>query len=119
MQFNIELSKTAAEQYEHILFHLTETRQKKETALLLKEFDNALDHLERMADSCDLCETPLLKTKGFRLFPFDNLPYLFVFRVKGRLVIIEGFYHKLQDCEHVLISTGASISSDRPVFPSR
>jgi hypothetical protein len=58
--------------------------------------------LEKATDSFDICNNSRLKKLGFRKIRFTKHRYLFVYRINGDEVIVEGIYHELQDYENAI-----------------
>lgn len=56
-----------------------------------------------MADTFGYCKSNRLKEMGLYRIRFAKHRYLFVYRIKGNRVIIEGIYHELQDYENSII----------------
>lgn len=103
MQYSVEISELAEEQYDSILDYLAYTKKNPQAVRgVIEDYDYAIELLEKMADSFGYCEDDRLRRLGFHKLHFKNHRYLFVYRVNGDRVIIEGMYHELQDYENAI-----------------
>lgn len=101
MQFNVEVSELAERQYDNILDYIAhELKNPQALVNVMDDYDSTITKLENMADSFGYCRSERLRTMDLRKIKFERHRYLFVFRVKGNRVIIEGMYHELQDYEN-------------------
>ncbi len=104
MQFNVELSQLAEKQYDNILSYIAnELKNLQALEDVMDDFDNTIGRLEKMADTFGYCKSNRLKEMGLYRIRFAKHRYLFVYRIKGNRVIIEGIYHELQDYENSII----------------
>ena len=104
MQFNVELSELAEQQYDEILSYIAnELKNPQALKNVMDDFDNTITKLERRADSFGYCNSNRLKEMGLHKIRFARHRYLFVYRVNKSQVIIEGMYHELQDYENAII----------------
>ena len=103
MQYNVSLSKLAEEQYDKILSYIS-NKLKNPQALMsvMDDYDTTISVLEKAAASFAFCKSNRLKEMGFHKINFDNHRYLFVYRIVGNEVIVEGMYHELQDYENAI-----------------
>ena len=103
MQFNVELSYLAEKQYDNILSYISD-KIKNPQALdnVMNDFDDTIEVLEQSADVYGYCSSRRLKDMGLHKIKFARHRYLFVYRIKGQQVIIEGIYHELQDYENAI-----------------
>ncbi|MCI7322400.1 MAG: type II toxin-antitoxin system RelE/ParE family toxin [Lachnospiraceae bacterium] len=101
MQFNVELSELAEQQYDKILSYIA-YKLKNPQALqnVMDDFDDTVEKLEKMADSFGYCNSDRLKELGLHKIHFSKHRYMFVYRVDKSKVIIEGMYHEMQDYEN-------------------
>ena len=103
MQYSVEISELAEEQYDNILDYLAnEKKNSQAVSGVINDFDYAVEQLERMAETFGYCQDFRLKLMGFHKLHFKNYRYLFVYRINGSRVIIEGMYHELQDYENAI-----------------
>lgn len=103
MQFNVELSDLAIEQYDKFLDYIYHTLLNPQAAAgLMQDFDDTISILERQADSFGYCASEQLRKLKFRKINFQRHRYLFVYRVDQNKVIVEGMYHELQDYENAI-----------------
>jgi hypothetical protein len=68
----------------------------------MDDYDATISILEKVAGSFDFCNNSRLKELGFRKIRFAKHRYLFVYRINGDEVIVEGIYHELQDYENAI-----------------
>lgn len=101
MQFNVEFSELAERQYDSILGYIA-NKLKNPQALhnVMDDFDATVEKLERMADCFGYCKSERLRALGLHKINFAFHRYLFVYRIDGTRVIVEGVYHEMQDYEH-------------------
>ena len=101
MQFNVELSELAEQQYDKILSYIA-YKLKNPQALqnVMDDFDDTIEKLEKMAESFGYCSSNRLKEMGLHKIHFAKHRYLFVYRVNKSQVIVEGMYHEMQDYEN-------------------
>ena len=103
MQYSVEISELAEEQYEYILDYLVNVKMNIQAVQgVIADFDYAVEQLEKMADSFAYCRNDRLRSMGFHKLKFKSHRYLFVYRINGGRVIIEGLYHELQDYENAI-----------------
>ena len=67
------------------------------------DFDTAVSTLEKMPTSFSYCQSDKLRNLGLRKLHFEKHRYLFVYRVIGNKIVIEGVYHELQDYENAIM----------------
>ena len=100
MQFNVELSEMAEQQYDKILSYIAyELKNPQALQNVMDDFDDTISKLEKMADSFGYCNSNRLKEMGLHKINFARHRYLFVYQVNQSQVIIEGMYHEMQDYE--------------------
>ncbi|MGN0482936.1 MAG: type II toxin-antitoxin system RelE/ParE family toxin [Lachnospiraceae bacterium] len=103
MLYSVELSELAEKQYDKILSYIAyELKNPQALQNVLDDFDHTIDKLEKMADKYGYCASDRLKEMGLQKIKFEKHRYLFVFRVDGSRVIIEGMYHEMQDYENAI-----------------
>ena len=101
MQFNVELSELAEQQYDEILSYIANVLKNPQALKnVMDDFDETVERLEKMADSFGYCNSNRLKEMGLHKIRFARHRYLFVYRVNRSQVIIEGMYHEMQDYEN-------------------
>ncbi len=103
MQYNVRLSTLAEEQYDAILSYIS-NKLKNPQALInvMDDYDETISVLEKAAGSFGFCKSIRLKKLGFHKINFQKHRYLFVYRIVGNEVIVEGMYHELQDYENAI-----------------
>jgi plasmid stabilization system protein ParE len=103
MQYNVKMSILAEEQYDNILYHISE-KFKNRQALnrVMDDYDDTIETLEKSAESFGYCNSERLRRLGFHKIHFRKHKYLFVYRISGDEVIVEGMYHELQDYENAI-----------------
>ena len=103
MQFSVEISELAEEQYDSILSYLANVKRNPQAVNgVIDDFDHAVELLERMADTFGYCQDERLRVNGFHKIHLKSYRYLLVYRVNGSKVVIEGMYHELQDYENAI-----------------
>ena len=103
MRFNVEISELAEEQYDNILDYLANVKKNLQAVNgVIDDFDYAVEQLENLADTFGYCQDERLRAMGFHKLHFKSHRYLFVYRINGDRVIIEGMYHELQDYENAI-----------------
>ena len=101
MQFNVELSELAEQQYDEILSYIANTLKNTQALRnVMDDFDDTIEKLEKIADSFGYCNCDRLKELGLYKINFAKHRYLLVYRIIGNRVIVEGMYHELQDYEN-------------------
>ena len=58
--------------------------------------------ISELADKFDFCKSERLKALELHKIRFEKHRYLFVYRIDGQQVVIEGMYHELQDYENTI-----------------
>ena len=103
MQYNVSLSTLAEEQYDKILSYIS-NKLKNPQALInvMDDYDATISVLEKAAGGFEFCKSNRLKQMGFHKINFERHRYLFVYRIVGNEVIVEGMYHELQDYENTI-----------------
>lgn len=103
MRFSVEISELAEKQYDNILDYLANVKKNPQAVSgVIDDFDYAVEQLERTADIFGYCRDERLRTMGFHKLHFKAHRYLFVYRINGDRVIVEGMYHELQDYENAI-----------------
>ena len=101
MQFDVELSELAEQQYDEILSYIAnELKNPQALRNVMDDFDDTIEKLEKMADSFGYCNCDRLNEMGLHKINFAKHRYLFVYRVNTSQVIVEGMYHEMQDYEN-------------------
>ena len=104
MQFSVELSELAEEQYDNILSYIYHKLQNPQAMInIMDDFDDTVSKLERMADTFGYCQNSCLRDMELHFIRFSKHRYLFVYRIIQNRVIIEGIYHELQDYENAIV----------------
>ena len=104
MRFHVELSELAEKQYDHILSYVLNVLKNPQALQnIMDEFDNTIETLENQADTFGYCKSKRLKEMALHKIGFTKHRYLFVYRIQGDQVIIEGMYHELQDYENSIM----------------
>ncbi len=74
MRFNVEISEQAEEQYDNILYHISEEFKNPQALIaIMDDYDETLSVLENSADSFPLCENERLKSQGFHKMLFCTI----------------------------------------------
>lgn len=103
MQYDVELSELAMEQYDKFLYYIYYTLKNPQAAnSLMQDFDDTISILTEQADCFGYCRSEQLRKLGFHKIHFQKHRYLLVYRVKQSSVIVEGMYHELQDYENAI-----------------
>lgn len=101
MLFRVEMSEKAELQYDNILDYVANILRNEQAVLaIIDDFDDAINTLEKMADSFEYCTSKRLRALNLRKFHLDKHKYLLIYRIVNDIVIIEGMYHELQDYEN-------------------
>ena len=104
MQFNVELSELAEKQYDNILSYIANVLKNPQALEnVMDDFDDTIGKLEKMADTFGYCKSKRLKEMGLHRIGLAKHRYLFVYRINGNRVIVEGMYHELQDYENSIL----------------
>jgi plasmid stabilization system protein ParE len=101
MEFNIVLSELAQEQYDKILYYISNTLQNTQAAQsVMQDFDSTAELLKTQAADYGYCNGERLRKLNLRKLHFLKHKYIFVYRIINNTVVIEGIYHELQDYEN-------------------
>lgn len=104
MQFSVELSELAEKQYDNILSYIAKVLKNPQALKnVMDDFDDTVERLEKMADTFGYCKSKCLREMGLHSIGFAKHKYLFVYRIDGKRVIVEGMYHELQDYENSMM----------------
>lgn len=104
MQFKVELSELAEKQYDNILSYMANVLKNPQALKnMMDDFDDTVEKLENMANAFAYCRSTRLKQMGMHRIGFARHRYIFVYRLNGSRVIIEGMYHELQDYENSIM----------------
>ena len=72
MQFNVEISELAEEQYDHTLDYLANVKKNPQAVNgVMDDFDYAVEQLENMADTFGYCQDERLRAMGFHKLHFN------------------------------------------------
>ena len=103
MLYSIEISELAEKQYGEILSYIAnQLKNSQAVKNVIDDFDSTVNRLEKMADKFGFCKSERLKALGLHKIRFEKHRYLFVYRIDGQQVVIEGMYHELQDYENAI-----------------
>lgn len=103
MQYSVEISELAEKQYDEILSYIAnQLKNSQAVKNVIDDFDSTINRLEKMADKFGICKSERLKALGLHKIRFEKHRYLFVYRIDGQQVVIEGMYHELQDYENAI-----------------
>ena len=103
MQYSVEISELAEKQYDEILSYIAnQLKNSQAVKNVIDDFDSTVNRLEKMADKFGFCKSERLKALGLHKIRFEKHRYLFVYRIDGQQVVIEGMYHELQDYENAI-----------------
>ena len=103
MQYSVEISELAEKQYDEILSYIAnQLKNSQAVKNVIDDFDSTVNRLEKMADKFGICKSERLKALGLHKIRFEKHRYLFVYRIDGQQVVIEGMYHELQDYENAI-----------------
>ena len=93
----------AEKQYDEILSYIANQLTNSQAVKnVIDDFDSTINRLEKMADKFGICKSERLKALGLHKIRFEKHRYLFVYRIDGQQVVIEGMYHELQDYENAI-----------------
>ena len=103
MLYSVEISELAEKQYGEILSYIAnQLKNSQAVKNVIDDFDSTVNRLEKMADKFGFCKSERLKALGLHKIKFEKHRYLFVYRIDGQQVVIEGMYHELQDYENAI-----------------
>ena len=103
MLYSVEISELAEKQYGEILSYIAnQLKNSQAVKNVIDDFDSTVNRLEKMADKFGFCKSERLKALGLHKIRFEKHRYLFVYRIDGQQVVIEGMYHELQDYENAM-----------------
>ena len=103
MQYKVEISDLAEQQYDKFLEYIYDVLLNPQAAAgLMQDFDDTIKILERQADSLGYCNSKHLRNLGFHKIHLQRHRYLLIYRIKQESVIVEGMYHELQDYENAI-----------------
>ena len=101
MLFRVEMSEKAESQYDNILDYVANILRNEQAVIaIMDDFENAINTLEKMADSFEYCTSIRLRKLELRKYHLDKHKYLLIYRIVNDVVIVEGMYHELQDYEN-------------------
>ena len=87
---------------EFVQYLLFEKMSDQAADAVLKDYDETLDELERVAGSLKLVDNPRLAKLGYRRINFKRHRYYFLYRIVGNTAIVDAMYHELQDPDNVM-----------------
>lgn len=103
MQYKVEISDLAEQQYDKFLEYIYNVLMNPQAAAsLMQDFDDTIKILEGHADSLGYCNSERLRKMEFHKVHLQRHKYLLVYRIKRKNVIVEGMYHELQDYENAI-----------------
>ncbi|MBQ1192736.1 MAG: type II toxin-antitoxin system RelE/ParE family toxin [Lachnospiraceae bacterium] len=103
MQYSVEISELAEKQYDDILSYIAnQLKNPQAVKNVIDDFDSTVNRLEKLADKFGFCKSERLKVLGLHKIRFEKHRYLFLYRIDGQQVVIEGMYHELQDYENAM-----------------
>lgn len=103
MPFNVVFSELAEKQYDAVLSYAANTLKNPQALKnIMDDFDETIEKLENQADTFGYCKSNRLREMNLRRIGFAKHRYLFVYRIHGNQVIVEGMYHELQDYENAI-----------------
>ena len=103
MPFNVVFSELAEKQYDAVLSYVANTLKNPQALKnIMDDFDETIEKLENQADTFGYCKSNRLREMNLRGIGFAIHRYLFVYRIHGNQVIVEGMYHELQDYENAI-----------------
>ena len=103
MQYSVEISELSEKQYDDILSYIAnQLKNPQAVKNVIDDFDSTVNRLEKLADKFGFCKSERLKVLGLHKIRFEKHRYLFLYRIDGQQVVIEGMYHELQDYENAM-----------------
>lgn len=103
MLYSVEISELAEKQYGEILSYIAnQLKNSQAVKNVIDDFDSTVNRLEKLADKFGFCKSERLKVLGLHKIRFEKHRYLFLYRIDGQQVVIEGMYHELQDYENAM-----------------
>ena len=100
MAYRVVVTKSAAEQFEKILYYVGIVLKNEQAFRhLLDDFDETCEQLALVADNIRLCDEPELAELGYRKIRFRRHNYLMLFAIDENIVRVDRIYHELQDYE--------------------
>ena len=103
MDYKVAVTPDAeADLEQFIRYLLYEKRNTQAASNLLDDFEATKDSLSHVAENLKLCDHPRLNALGYRRIRFLSHRYFMLYRVEGKLAIVDAIFHELQDYENIL-----------------
>ena len=87
---------------EFVQYLLYEKMSEQAANAVIKDYDETLYELEKVAGSLKLVDNPRLAKLGYRRINFKRHRYYFLYRAEGEIAIVDAMYHVLQDPNNVM-----------------
>ncbi len=98
MEYKVILSNRALQQLDAYTSYLSvKLKNQAAASALLDDALDMVDSLSYVAASLPLCTDEDLRRKGIRKALFARHRYLWLYRIEGDTVLVEGMYHEMQD----------------------
>lgn len=103
MIYKVILSDQAKEQFRQIIDYLLLELQSEQAAKsVMKDMDDTIERLSRVAGSLKLCDDSDLRALGYRMIRFKRHRYFMLYKIVEEQVHVYGIYHELQDYEGIM-----------------
>jgi plasmid stabilization system protein ParE len=100
MAYKVVITKDAELDLQGFIEYLLYEKQSEQAARnVLDDFELTKASLATVAGSIKLCENPRLRELGYRKIHFISHRYFMMYRVEGKLAIVDSIFHDLQDYE--------------------
>ena len=98
MTYRVKITDCALGQLDEILDYIVnELGNPDAAARVLRDYDNAIEKLEKAAAAFPICAEPELAQHNYRKYHLEKHRYILLYRIAGQEVFIHRIYHELQD----------------------
>lgn len=104
MEYKVVITSDAEENLEGVIRYLLYEKKNEQAATnVLNDFEVTKQSLSRTAGSIKLCDNSKLKALGYRRMNFLSHRYFMLYRLEGKVAIVDNIFHGLQDYENKMI----------------
>ena len=104
MAYNVVVTSDAEKDLDKFIRYLLFEKKNEQAARnLLDDYDETKNILSNVAASLKDCDNAKLKQFSYKRINFRKHRYFMLYRVEGKLAIIDNMFHEIEDYENHLI----------------